>query len=148
MSKTLSFRGILDMGVQQKIKLSTIKGKTGYKITKFQILSETPGNIAHVEFVAKIYAKSQTSFPATVDFTESDLLAAAYYQDHTNTGTGDSVTVIFDNNTFNQDIFIYCEDAGGSTARCNYYFELETVALSDIESTQLTLKSLRNLASR
>jgi hypothetical protein len=148
MSKKLSFRGILDMGVQQKIKLSTIKGKRGYKITKFQVLSETPGNIAHVEFVAKIYAKAQTAFPATVDFSESDLLAALYYQDHTNTGTGDSVTVIFDNNVFNQDIFIYCEDAGGSTAKCNYYIELETVELTELESTQLTLKSLRQIASR
>jgi len=148
MSKTLSFRGILDMGVQQEIKLSTLKGKTGYKINKFHILSESPGASADVEFVCKIYSTSQTDYPATVDFTEGDLLGVAYYQDGTNSYHPSSVDIIFDNEVFNQDIFIYCEDANSGTKKCNYYFELETMSLTDIQSTQLTLKSLRNVASR
>jgi len=149
MSKTLSFRGTLDMGVQQKINLATLNGKTGYKITKFQIMSTTPGLINHdVEFVCKIYSKKQTDFPATVDFSEGDLLGVAYYQDHHQLYYTDSKTIIFDNEIFNQNIFIYCEDADGGTRVCNYYFELETIALSDIQATQLTLKNLRTIASR
>ena len=58
--------------------------------------------------------------------------------------------VIFDNAVFNQDLFIYVTDTKGAAgaAQCNYYIELETMPLSDIESTKLTLQSLRNIASR
>lgn len=147
MSKTLSFRGKLDIGVQQKIKLSTLKGKTGYRITNFKVLSSTPG-VTNIETVVKIYSKSQTNFPATVDFTESDLLAVAYYQDDANQAYPSSVDITFDNEVFNQDIFIYAEDAAGGSVPFNFYIEIETIRLSDIQATQLTLKSLRNLASR
>ena len=43
MSKTISYRGQLDDGLEDKINLSTIKGKVGYKITKFQIMNYAPG---------------------------------------------------------------------------------------------------------
>ena len=148
MSKTLSFKGILDMGVQQKINLATLNGKTGYKIKKFQLLSASPGSIADVEFVCKIYSKTQTTFPATVDFTESDLLGVAYYQDDRGVSYPSTIDIIFDNHVFNQNVSIYCEDANGGSVRCNYYIELETIALTDTQATQLTLKSLRNIASR
>jgi len=54
----------------------------------------------------------------------------------------------FDNEKFNQDIFIYIVDAEGGTEPANYYIELETMSLSDLESTMMTLQSLRTLASR
>ena len=135
------------MGVQEKIHLATLNGKTGYRIKKLQVISTTPG-VTAVEFVTKIYSKSQTSFPATVDFDESDLLAVNYYQDHHDQAYPASETVIFDNQVSNQNMFIYCEDAGGATVRSNYYIELETVALTDVQATQLTLKNLRTIASR
>tara|TARA_Y100000310_G_C19948869_1_gene475910 strand:+ start:18 stop:461 length:444 start_codon:yes stop_codon:yes gene_type:complete len=147
MSKTLSFRGILDMGVPQKIKLSTLNGKTGYKIKNFQTMSESPG-VGNMETVTKIYSKQQTDFPATVDFTEGDLLGVLYYQDNEGEHYSDSSTIIFDNEIFNQDIFIYAEDASSGTKKMNYYIELETMSLTDIQATQLTLKNLRTIASR
>ena len=149
MSKTLSFRGTLDIGVQQSIKLSTMNGKTGYRIKNFQIMSSTPGSTS-VEYVCKIYSKSQAaaSISAAVQFTESDLLAVNYYQDNQGEQYSDSTLVIFDNEVFNQDISIYCADASGGTKPCNFYIELETVSLSDIQATQLTLKNLRTIASR
>ena len=148
MSKTLTFRGTLDMGVQQKIKLATLKGKTGYIIKKLQVISTTPGVSPGVEYVTKIYSTKQTSFPATVDFSEGELLAVNYYQDHHDHAYPDAQTIIFDSSVFNQDIFIYCEDASSGTIRSNYFLQLETMALSDIQSTQLTLKNLRTIASR
>ena len=147
MSKKLSFRGRLDMGVPEKINLKTMTGKTGYKIINFKVISSTPG-IGNSETVTKIYSKAQQDFPATVDFTESDLLGVAYYQDNEGQQYPSSIDIIFDNEIFNQNIFIYAEDADSKTIPINYYLELETVALSDIQSTQLTLKSLRQLASR
>jgi len=148
MSKILSFRGRLLDGVQQKIKLSTLNGKTGYKIKKFQTIQTTPG-AADVELITKVYSKDQSgSLATTVDFTEGDLLAVAVY--NANSAAFNypiTNTVVFDNEVFNQDIYIYGGDTSG-TADTNYYLELETVTLSDVQSTQLTLKNLRNLASR
>jgi hypothetical protein len=149
MSKKLSFRGQIPPTQQEKINLATLNGKTGYRITKFQILSKTPGAVGVVEFVTKIYSRDQSgSIDANVEFTDGDLLAVAYYQDHTNTDLISSTDIIFDNEVFNQNIFVTVSDASGGTQPCNYYIELETVALSDIQSTQLTLKNLRTIASR
>ena len=148
MSKIISYRGQLPIGVEERIKLSTIKGKVGYKITKFQVMSSTPG-VGEVEYVAKIYSKSQSgSESTTVNFTEGDLLAALYYQDNPAAAYPSAMDVIFDNAATNQDIFIYIMDAEGGTIPANYYIELETMEISDIESTMMTLKSLRNIASR
>lgn len=145
MSKTLSFRGKLDMGLQDKLNLATLNGKTGYKIKKFQIMSTTPG-VGNVEYVAKITSKDDSAtISSGVDFTDGDILAVAYYQDKADTHYIDSTTVIFDNEVFNQNAFVYITDAAGGTLACNYYIELETVALTDIQSTQLTLKSLRSV---
>ena len=148
MSKTLSFRGILTDSIQQKINLSTLNGKRGYKITKFQIIQVNPGTDA-VELTAKIYSKDQSgSIDAPVDFSEGDLLAVAVYNGNAAAFNYPiNQTVIFDNEVFNQDIFIYAYDTI-ATASTNYYIELETVALSDTQSTQLTLKNLRTIASR
>jgi hypothetical protein len=149
MSKTISFKGQLAIGLEDRIKLSTITGKTGYKITKFQILSSTPG-VGNHEFVAQIFNKSQVgSIGSAVNFTDSNLLAAIYYAENATTGNAEAPqTIIFDNTKFNQDIFISIADASGGTVPCNYYIELETMDLSDIETTMLTLQSIRTITSR
>ena len=145
MSKTISYRGTLPMGEQNRIRLKTNTGKTGYKITKFQILSNTPG-AASSEFIAKITKTDQTgSIAATVNFTDADLLACAYLQENASVSVPQSETIIFDNEKFNQDIFINITDASGGTVECNYYIELETMALSDLETTYLTLQSIRTI---
>jgi len=38
-----TFRGLLADGGQDRIRLSTIKGKVGYKIAKFEGFPNTPG---------------------------------------------------------------------------------------------------------
>tara|TARA_R110002074_G_scaffold129538_1_gene270673 strand:+ start:655 stop:1101 length:447 start_codon:yes stop_codon:yes gene_type:complete len=148
MSKTISYKGKLAMGLQDKLNLATLNGKTGYKVKKFQILSTTPG-VGNVEYVAKITTKDDSaSIASTVDFTDADIVAVAYLQDNASSAVSTSETIIFDNEIFNQNAFVNITDASGGTVECNYYIELETVSLSDIESTMLTLKSLRTVASR
>ena len=99
--------------------------------------------------ICKIYSKDQTgSLANSVDFTEGDLLAVAIYNGNAaafNYPTNE--TIIFDNEIFNQDIFIYAGDTV-ATADTNFYLELETVKLTDVQSTQLTLKNLRTIAGR
>jgi hypothetical protein len=149
MSKILSFRGKLNVGVQEKIKLSTIKGKVGYRIKKFEIMTVAPGTAAF-EYCAKVFTKDQTgNIVETVDFSESDLLAAVCsFMNSDNVGIFTD-QIIFDNQVFNQDIFVYVTDtkAAAGANQCNYYIELETMGLTDIQATQLTLKNLRVITS-
>ena len=147
MSKTISYRGKLPIGEQDRIRLKTINGKVGYKITKFQIIVTTPG-AATSEMIGQIFKTDQTgNITTTVDFSDKDLLAMAFYQDGATIDNTQNMTVIFDNEKFNQDIFVNITDASGSTVPGNYYIELEAMSLSDLESTMLTLQSIRQIMS-
>ena len=147
MSKTISYRGKIPVGEQERIRLKTNTGKTGYKITKFQLISSTPGKNA-AEYIGQIYKTDQTgNITDVVDFTNSDLLAVVFMNIDTNPAYVSGSNIIFDNEKFNQDIFINITDASSGTVPCNYYIELETMALSDLESTMLTLKNIRTIAS-
>ena len=148
MSRIISYKGKIDIGLEQRISLATIKGKVGYRIKKFQVLSTTPGATAAVEYVGKITKVRDPNIGPAVDFTNTDLLAVVYYQDNDSSAYPDSKTIIFDNEIFNQDIFVNITDAGSGSVPANYYIELETMTLDDIESTMLTLKSLRTIASQ
>ena len=149
MSKTISYRGIIGEGLQEKIRLRTMNGKTGYKIKQFQIIGSQPGQ-DNVENVVQLFNKDQTgSITADVDFTNDALLGVVYNKDYATNDLANAVqTIIFDNEVFNQDIFITAVDTRGGSNPVNFYLELETVSLSDVQATQLTLKSLRTLASR
>jgi hypothetical protein len=148
--KTISYKGKLDMGLQDRISLKTIKGKIGYKIKSFRIMSTLPGSGTY-ELVGKIFKKTQTgSIGPTVDFSDSELLAVAFTSGANNASITDNYedAVIFDNEMFNQDIFVTIDDAGSNTTPGNYYIELETMDLSELETTMLTLKNLRTITSR
>ena len=147
MSKTISFRGALPIGEQDRIRLKTNNGKVGYKITKFQVITTTPGG-GSTEMIGQIFKTDQTgNITTTVDFTDSDLLAMAFYQDGATIDNTQNTTVIFDNEKFNQDIFVNITDASGSTVPGNYYIELEAMSLTDLETTMLTLQSIRQVTS-
>ena len=147
MSRTISYRGTLAIGLEDKLQLRTIKGKVGYKITKFQVMPTAPG-INHQEIVAKITKVPDPNIGPTVNFTDADLLAGNYYVENPGTNVTPNETIIFDNEKFNQNIFVNINDANGGTVPVNYYIEIETMELSDLETTMLTLKNLRTVTSR
>jgi len=145
MSRKISFRNQLDMGVIDRISLSTNKGLVGYRITKFQLLSAKPG-VMDVEFVGSIFKTNETTnVTIEPDFSDNRLLGVCYYQDHNNIAYPSSSDIIFDLEKFNQDIFISISDAAGGTTRCNYYIELEQMSLDLSEQTVATLKDIRNI---
>ena len=147
MSKKISYKGTLSIGTQDKITLKTNRGKVGYKITKFQLMPTKPGTTTH-EYVGQIFSKDQTgSITQEVKFTNNELLAVIYYADSSSAADNQADTIIFDNAKFNQNIFINITDASGNTDPCNYYIELETMKLTDIEATMLTLKSIKTMKS-
>ena len=140
-----TFRGLLADGGQDRIRLQTIKGKVGYKIIKLDIIPERIG-LQILECLVSVWKKelaTTLTANATVDFTDSDLLAVAYVTQHDNAAYGmPTPVIIFDNEVFNQDIYITNTDNQNNFA-CNYYLELEVIPLDDAGAEYTTLKDMR-----
>ena len=137
-----TFRGLLKDEQQDTIVLHTNDGSIGYRIVKFLVIG--PDESETAEATIKIYKVEQTTINGTIDFSDNTLLAAALYQQN---ATGQTypvdAVVIFDNEIFNQDIYI-SQKGGASSAKINYYIELEQVKLDLNENTVATLKDIRN----
>jgi len=142
-----TFRGKIADGDQDTIVLHTRDGSTGYRIVKFQAMPETPTTVS-AECVVKIFKVPQTgAATATVDFSDNTLLAVALWTSDSDTHQqSDDLHVIFDNEIFNQDIYVTHQNTAGGAADCNYYIELEQVKLDLNENTVATLKDIRNLS--
>ena len=136
-----AFSGLLDDGEQDTIRLSTNNGLIGYRIVKFQLMANAPG-ASNYESIVKLYKREQSSVDAIVDFDDSALIGSAYLEGSDNYAYVDAVTVVFDQEIFNQDIYITHSEIKGSAA-CNYYLELEQVALDVGEAAVATLKDMR-----
>ena len=140
-----SFRGQIANGNTETIPLHTNNGSTGYKIVKFEAMPRVPES-ATEEATMQIFtiAASAAAANNVVDFSDQTLIGVLFYS-----GSGTSTTnqedkmVIFDNVTFNQDIYLTCR----STPNMNYHIELEQVKLSLDENTVATLKDIRNIKS-
>ena len=138
-----TFRGLLADGQQERIRLEHRDGKTGYRIVKFEVMDNLPGQ-QNVNHVVQVWSIEQTAVSATVNFSEQTLLGAA--TEFALPLTEDMSTsnyIIFDRVTFNQDIFITHVDTTSNKA-VNYYLELEQISLDDIEATAVILKNFRN----
>jgi len=134
-----TFRGKLPIDVEEKIHLSTSDGLTGYRIKQFKIISSQPGVASH-ELVGKVRLTADPNVGPTVDFNDTDLLAAVFHMD-LEVGTD---VIIFDQETFNQDIFVQIGSANGSTVPANFYIELEQMKLDLNHSTYITIKNIRS----
>ncbi len=141
-----SFRGLIADGAQDTVSLSTNNGSTGYRIKRFELFPDTPGQNS-VESTVQIFSISQSTpstTAVTVDFSDNTLLGAAYYAAASSTDNSEKTVVVFDNMTFNQDIYIVHTNTSGSQP-INYYIELEQIKLSLDENTVATLKDIRNI---
>ena len=137
-----TFRGLLTDQDQNRIRLSTKKGKIGYKINNFQIMPKEPGSTSY-ENVVKIFKVTQSSITGAVDFADGNLLAAAYIEGNASNQYPDAIQVIFEQEIFNQDIFITNFDVD-TGAPVNYYLELEVMSLTDNSAAVSTLRDIRS----
>jgi len=137
-----TFRGQLANDAQDRIRLSTIKGKVGYRITNLQIMTNQNAGY-DVESTVQIFKESQTA-TSTVNFTDSNLLASGYLTAGNQPYEATTNIVIFDNEIFNQDIYISHTDGGGSARPCNYLLKLEVIPLDDAGAEYTTLKDMRS----
>ena len=138
-----TFRGQLADGGQDHIRLQTIKGKVGYRIIKLELFPFDAGTNDY-EALVKVFKTEQSSVPTssgTANFTDSDILAASLYT-ATSVTAASSITSIFDNEIFNQDIFITHTGNTGNS-EINYYIELEVIPLTDSDAEFTTLKDIR-----
>ncbi len=143
-----SFRGKIANDTQQVINLHTNDGSVGYKITKFEAMSGLNPTSTTIETVLAIYKVEQTSQEAIVDFSDQTLLGSIFYNDSSAASYPDGQTVIFDNEIFNQDIYITCKGDASNNGPMNYYIELEMIKLDLNENTVATLKDIRNIKSQ
>ena len=135
-----TFRGQLADGGQDRIRLQTIKGKVGYRIVKFQVMG--PDGSENIESVVQIW-KTNTTATFSINFGDSDLLGAAVITQSASAQVyPNDVAVIFDEEIFNQDIYITCKGVD-YTASVNYYIELEVIPLDDAGAEYTTLKDMR-----
>jgi len=135
-----TFRGLMADDTQDTIVLHTNDGSTGYRVVKFQVMPKTD---ALIETTMKIYKIQQTTITSDMDFSDNTLLGAAFYAQTASIDANKEV-IIFDNEIFNQDIYVTLK-AHSSAGELNYYIELEQVRLDLNENTVATLKDIRNL---
>jgi len=137
-----TYRGQLADSAQEEIPLATRDGSIGYRIVKFQIISKSPSTLTN-ESTIKIYKTKQTTVTGIIDFSDGDLLAVAFWSSNSGaTYYADDMTVIFDSELFNQDIYITHDEQAGN-APCNYYLELEQLKLDKTQNMSVTLKAMK-----
>ena len=140
-----SFRGKMVDGGMDTISLHTNDGSVGYRIKKVQCVPENPGT-TNTEHVFKIFKIPQTAVTGSIDFSDNTLLASVYLSSRDDRYGGDNI-IVFDNEVFNQDIYLTHDDTNNAGA-VNYYIELEQVKLDLNENTVATLKDIRNIEAQ
>ena len=141
-----TFRGMIANDTQDIIVLHTNDGSIGYRIVKFEIMNEKPSSQDY-EQVYKIYKVPQATNTNEIDLSDNTLLGVAFDNGQGGTPGRFYESIIFDDEIFNQDIYITMIAAsGGGTTNGNYYIELEQVKLDLNQNTVATLKDIRNLA--
>ena len=140
-----TFKGKMKNDTNKRIKLSTKEGLVGYKIVKFQTISTVPLS-TESKSLAKIYATvgGTAEDTSSLDFDSPTLLAVSLF---TSSGSVQSypedMTVIIDNKTINQDIYITMRNTGSGNNDINFYLELEVIKLDLNEATVATLRDMR-----
>ena len=82
---------------------------------------------------------------ADINFADSTLLAAGVIRAGTGVSQPLTVTTVFENEKFNQNIFVTLKGSGsGYNQDINYYLELKESKLSLDEQTVATLTNIRN----
>ena len=143
-----SFRGLITSGGQDTITLHTNDGSTGYRIVKFNIMPHVPGDSADQEHIVMIWKVKRTAAELAdntttrPNFSNQVLLGTGVLVNDIGSSLNYDESIIFDNETFNQDIYVTHTQQTGAEL-INYYIELEQIKLDLNEATVATLKDMR-----
>jgi hypothetical protein len=140
-----TFRGKIADEAQDTIVLHTNDGSIGYRLLTLQVIPENITTTTNAQLL-KVFKTPQTTTTATVDFSDQTLLGVAFWSNNADTHLqSEDMITIFDQEIFNQDIYLTMVNVTGSDP-LNYYMELEQVKLDLNENTVATLKDIRNNA--
>ena len=126
---------------KMRIRLSTNNGKTGYMIRKLQVIG-TDVTGRDQESVVQVFSVDPGTPTGAIDFDSPTLLAVCFYEQAASTSYFGDQAIIVDAKKINQDIWITHDEAKGDH-NVNFYLELETFNLSEMEATVATLKDMR-----
>jgi len=154
-NRILSYKSLIGTAVTNnadihEIPLSTRKGEVGYRIKQFALLPYDFGaSTSDLEATVKIYKTPQTNATSQIDFSDQSLIAASVMAGavfYPVDSKGISGAVIFENEIFNQDIYVtyYNNKTNELAGFVNYYLELEVIKLNESEAMVTTLKDIRN----
>ena len=93
---------------QDQIHLSGGDENTCYRLHDLKLLATSES--ADISPVVKIYKNKQSAVDENIDFTQAGLLGAAIYRQDSGNNYPPQQTILFDNEIFNQDIFITYKD--------------------------------------
>lgn len=133
-----TFKGKLNNGDIQRIRLSTNTGEIGYRIVKMDCIGSDPRG-SGTEGVFQVYSVKPATSTGTINFDNPLLLAVAFYENNSSQSYFGGNQIVFDHTIVNQDIFITL----ASDDDINYYIEMEQVKLNLNEATVATLKDMR-----
>jgi len=141
--KIHSFKGLLADEEQRKIRIQGPVGAVAWRISKFEIMPNTPGAV-NAELIIQIWREEQSDPTAvsTINFDHNELLAAGFSRSSTAASESGYQFVTFDNALFTRNIWVTLNEINGS-ASGNYYIELEEVKLSQAGMAQLAVAAAR-----
>ena len=141
MGNIKTFKGLLADGGIETINLTGGDPVIGYKIVKFEAITENPGDTAY-EHVLQIFTVEPTgAAQSRINFDDDTLLAVAFTKgDELTYRSAGTTDVVFDKEVLNQDIYITQVDTKGSLS-CNYYIELEEFKMKDPETAVVNYKA-------
>ena len=151
-----SFRGMMKEDQVETVHLHTNDGSTGYKIKSLRIMPVDTGGATNTanEATVQVFTISKDAITqaalthASVDFSNQTMIGVAYFLRDQGVVAITSETIIFDNVTFNQDLFLVYKDSQNNTIGMNWHMELEQVKLDLNQNTVATLKDIRNIESQ
>jgi len=143
--KVHGFRGLLSSGSEDEINLERQNVILAYRIIKLELFAQSPGAV-NQNSIVQVFRESQSSIVGTVDFTDTDLLAAGQLKEAAGVAYPVSSPVVFDNILFSRNIYVTHLDVEGGNDSCNYYMELEEVPVTSATLMQLKLGVARKLS--
>jgi len=137
-----SFRGKLAGDGTETIPLHTNNGSQGYRIKKLEVVPASFGSDQIGIFTVNTIPFTPVT---TVDFSDQTLVGVVIVRnDNSQGGTASDQVIVFDNLTFNQDLYLGFKNIE-TAIDINYHLELELVKLDLNENTVATLKDIRNI---
>ena len=144
--KVHSFRNLINDDGSVEIELERQNLNVAYRIVKFNVIPVNPG-VSPSEAIIKVYRENTadvTTPSITIDFSDTNLIAAAYCTVGSTAGGASTIIVIFDNVLFSRNIYVTYKD-GSSETQANFYLEIEEVPVSASALMQLKLGVARRL---